>query len=171
MNRYVDFSIVTKEALEYSCKVLNVKLSEGQKEELIQQYRILPSFDDAKKGAQQLKEAGYPIFAFSNGSRRAVIELLEQAELIDLLDGLVSMEDVKTFKPSPLAYSHFVNTTNSAIKNTWLVSSNAFDVIGAISAGMRAVWVQRSKNSIFDPWGIEPTIVVKDLIELDKVIN
>jgi FMN phosphatase YigB (HAD superfamily) len=40
------------------------------------------------------------------------------------------------------------------------------DVIGAISAGMRAAWVQRSKDTIFDPWGIEPTITVSNLGEL-----
>jgi 2-haloacid dehalogenase len=31
---------------------------------------------------------------------------------------------------------------------------------------MRAAWVQRSKDAIFDPWGIEPTITVNNLSEL-----
>ena len=47
-----------------------------------------------------------------------------------------------------------------------MVSSNPFDVIGAISSGMRAVWVKRSPDAVFDPWGIEPTLTVDSLLDL-----
>lgn len=51
-----------------------------------------------------------------------------------------------------------------------IISNNPFDVIGEIYAGMRAAWVQRSKQAIFDPWGIEPTITIRSLEELyDKI--
>jgi 2-haloacid dehalogenase len=33
---------------------------------------------------------------------------------------------------------------------------------------MRAAWVKRSDEAIFDPWGIEPTITVASLNELDE---
>ena len=46
------------------------------------------------------------------------------------------------------------------------MSGNPFDVIGAISAGMRAAWVKRATNAIFDPWTIEPTLTVASLDEL-----
>ena len=48
----------------------------------------------------------------------------------------------------------------------WMISSNPFDVIGAISAGMRGAWVKRSFTSIYDPWEIEPTITIGSLTEL-----
>ena len=53
----------------------------------------------------------------------------------------------------------------------WLVSSNPFDVIGAVSAGMRAAWVQRSNMAIFDPWDIEPTAIIHGLDQLQDVLN
>jgi len=37
--------------------------------------------------------------------------------------------------------------------DAWLVSSNPFDVIGVISAGMRAAWVKRSPDALFNSWG------------------
>ncbi|HRY16347.1 MAG TPA: haloacid dehalogenase type II, partial [Candidatus Competibacteraceae bacterium] len=49
---------------------------------------------------------------------------------------------------------------------TWLVSSNAWDVIGAKAAGLRAVWVKRQPDMVFDPWEVEPDIVVSGLDEL-----
>jgi len=36
---------------------------------------------------------------------------------------------------------------------------------------MNAAWVKRSKNSIFDPWGIEPTLTVENLGELHGKIG
>ena len=166
MNRYVDFSIVTKEALEYCCQVLDINLSAANKEELMQQYRKLPSFEDAKEGTQQLKKAGHQVFAFSNGSRKAVTELLEQAEILNLLDGIVSMEEVQTFKPNPVGYRHFCQSTTTSPENAWLVSSNNFDVIGAKSFGMQSAWLRRNDKNIFDPMGYAPTITIHRLTDL-----
>ncbi len=48
--------------------------------------------------------------------------------------------------------------------------SNPFDVIGAASDGMKSAWIKRSEKAVFDPWGIEPTIIVSNLVELaDKI--
>ena len=52
-----------------------------------------------------------------------------------------------------------------------MISSNPFDVIGAISAGMRAAWVRRSQQALFDPWGIEPSLTIEDLAELANKIQ
>jgi 2-haloacid dehalogenase len=56
-------------------------------------------------------------------------------------------------------------------EHCWLVSSNGFDVIGAVSAGMKAAWLQRSSAVVFDPWGIDATLVVSSLSELSAKIN
>jgi 2-haloacid dehalogenase len=50
-----------------------------------------------------------------------------------------------------------------APEETWLVSSNPFDVIGAKASGLKAAWIQRTPNVKFDPWGIEPDLVAPDL--------
>jgi len=49
---------------------------------------------------------------------------------------------------------------------TWLISSNPFDVIGAKSAGLKAVWIRRKPDAQFDPWEIEPDLIVPDLERL-----
>ncbi|MGZ6134703.1 MAG: HAD hydrolase-like protein, partial [Myxococcaceae bacterium] len=49
----------------------------------------------------------------------------------------------------------------------WLVSSNAWDVLGAKSAGLKAAWVRRSTRMHWDGGGIaEPDLVVASLGEL-----
>jgi 2-haloacid dehalogenase len=55
--------------------------------------------------------------------------------------------------------------------SAWLVSSNPFDVIGAVSGGMCAAWVKRSDEALFDPWEIEPTAIVHTLAGLPEAVR
>tara|TARA_R110002126_G_scaffold287949_1_gene441086 strand:+ start:94 stop:771 length:678 start_codon:yes stop_codon:yes gene_type:complete len=171
MNQFADFSICTKNALDYCCLAFAVDLSSQQKETLLHEYTVLPTFPDVKTGLKNLKVAGHKLYAFSNGSKNAISTLLIHAEIKELFDGIISVEDVAVFKPSPLVYAHFNTETNSTPSNSWLISSNPFDVIGAISYGMRSAWVQRTPDSIFDPWGIEPTVTIKEITDLPHQLD
>lgn len=166
MQNYENFSVCTSHALEYACNVFKVDLPKEQKDALLKGYRTLPAFDDVEDGLTRLKKAGHRLFAFSNGSAKAVDTLLVAAGIRDLFLGVVSADDIKSFKPNPAVYCHFLRESNAARHDAWLVSSNPFDVIGAISAGMNAAWVRRSRDAIFDPWGIEPTVTIGSLLEL-----
>lgn len=166
MQNYDTFAVCTSNALDYTCAFYEVDLTKEQKNNLLERYRSLPAFKDVEDGLKKLKANNYRLFAFSNGTADAVNALLVAAGIRDYFHGIVSVDDLKSFKPSPAVYSHFLRESGAKSSNAWLISSNPFDVIGAISAGMRAAWVQRSKDTIFDPWGIEPTITVSNLGEL-----
>jgi 2-haloacid dehalogenase len=168
MQNYETFAVCTSQALDYTCAYYGKNLSDEQKKELMSSYRTLPAFDDVKEGLERLKAAGFRLFAFSNGAAEALEVLLNNAGIRDLFLGVVSVDDIKSFKPNPAVYAHFLRKSESTGGNAWLISSNPFDVIGAISSGMKSAWVRRSPEAIFDPWGIEPTITVANLRELKK---
>jgi 2-haloacid dehalogenase len=171
MQNYENFAICTSHALDYTCSYYKVSLTEEQKHELLDSYRTLPAFNDVKDGLARLKAANFRLYAFSNGSADVVETLLVAAGIRDFFIGVVSVDDLKSFKPNPAVYSHFLRQSGaSGGSSAWLISSNPFDVIGAISAGMQAAWVRRSQEAIFDPWGIEPTIIVGSLGELNEQI-
>ncbi len=171
MVNYVDFSICTENALEYCCLFYKIDLDSHEKETLMKTYKQLPVFDDVKTTLKDLQKKGYPLFAFSNGSTLAVSSLLKNTGISHFFNGIVSVEAIQMFKPSPLVYKHFNDKTNSLKSNSWLISGNSFDVIGAISYGMCAAWVQRSQESIFDPWDIQPTATVTNLTELPSILD
>ena len=166
MKNYENFSVCTRDALNYTCAFYEINLTKEQKNILLESYRTLPAFKDVEESLAKLKEKNYRLFAFSNGSADAVETLLVAAGIRDYFLGVVSADDIKSFKPNPAVYHHFLQESEACGNDAWLISSNPFDVIGAISAGMCAAWVQRSKNAIFDPWGIEPTLTVENLGEL-----
>ena len=141
----------------YCCAEYDVSLSSEQKDELLQSYLGLPAFADVEESLVALKAEGHRLFAFSNGSAEAVEEVLQTNGLHQCFEDVVSCDGLKTFKPNPDVYHYFMREAGEA-KDAWLVSGNPFDVIGAVSAGMKSAWVKRTDRAVFDPWGIEPTV-------------
>jgi len=170
MRTYETFGVCTSQALDYTSTYLDAGLTADQKTALLAEYRRLPAFDDVKKSLVSLKSDGHLLYAFSNGTADAVEALIVAAGIRDLFDGVVSVDDRQTFKPNPDVYEHMLTKTASSASDAWLISSNPFDVIGAVSYGLSSAWVRRSKKSIFDPWGIEPTLTITSLRELGRLL-
>jgi 2-haloacid dehalogenase len=166
MQKYVDFSACTRQALDFTNASLQAELSDVQRDELLGLYRRLPAFADVEAGLTQLRDDGFRLYAFSNGTQAAVEALLETAGIRSFFIDIVSVDDLSTFKPDPAVYAYFLQRSGAAGGDAWLISSNPFDVIGAISSGMRAAWVQRSPDAVFDPWDVPPTLTVNSLPDL-----
>jgi len=171
MQNYANFAVCTANALDYTVASLGTPLDDDAKAELMGAYRVLPAFDDVVVGLGRARDAGFRLYAFSNGSAEAVAALLDHAGLSDFFVDVVSVDEVKSFKPNPGVYSHFLRRAGAVGASAWLVSSNPFDVIGAISSGLRAAWVRRSPGALFDPWGIEPTVTVTSLADLATEVS
>jgi 2-haloacid dehalogenase len=171
MNVYVDFSECTRNALDFTCLQLNAPLTLEEKNDLMHQYTILPAFPDVEASLMNLKTADCRLFAFSNGREADVSDLLQNAGILYFFEDVVSVDAIKTFKPNPAVYEYFLLKSKSSKTNSWLISSNPFDVIGALSTGMRSVWVRRDAKTIFDPWEMEPTKIINELTELIRVLN
>ncbi len=171
MQNYENFAVCTGNALDYTSAYFKLTLSEKDKKELLGVYKVLPAFDDVEAGLARAKKAGFRLFAFSNGSAEAVESLLDNAGIRGYFLGVVSVDEMKSYKPNPAVYSHFLRRAGATGADAWLISSNPFDVIGAISSGMRAAWIKRSPDAIFDPWGIEPTLTANNLVNIAELIE
>ncbi len=171
MDRYQDFSVCTRQALEHTADTLNHDLSEQQKQALLAAWSTLPVFADVVECLDALKDTGISLYAFSNGQAEAVNTALTHAGIRDYFEGVISVDNIGTFKPSPAVYEHFVSAANSDTDHAWLVSSNGFDVIGAIAYGIRAAWVRRSAAVVYDPWEFTPTVTLSTLADLHEAVS
>jgi len=171
MQNYENFAMCTGNALDYTSSYYKVPLGQKDKQELLDAYNVLPAFADVKEGLARAKRSGFRMFAFSNGSAEAVETLLKHAAIREYFIDVVSVDEMKSYKPNPAVYSHFLRRAAASGADAWLISSNPFDVIGAVSSGMRAAWVKRSPDALFDPWGIEPTLTVTGLVNLAAQID
>lgn len=170
MQNYADFAACTAAALDYTAAQYHVTLDKPARDELLGAYRKLPAFADVPPCLAKARVLGYRMYAFSNGSAEAVEALLVHAGIREFFLDVVSVEETRSFKPAPAVYSHFMRKADAVGTDTWLVSGNPFDVIGALSFGMRAAWIKRSAETIFDPLGMAPTLTLKDLASLPERI-
>ena len=166
MRRYVDFDVCTRQALRYTQQALRCELPESDRDRLLEAYLYLPLFPEVAASLTAFKAQGHRLVAFTNGVEASIRALLANAGVLSQLEDVVSVDDLRTFKPDPAVYDYLARRTGHPPAETWLVSSNAWDVIGAKAAGLRAAWVKRQPESVFDPWEVEPDVVVNGLDEL-----
>jgi len=107
MQKYQDFSTCTKDALIYTNNFYESDLTIAQQNYLLDCYRTLPPFDDVISTLQKLKNSQHRLFAFSNGNKKTVEHLLESANIKQYFEEVVSVEDIRSFKPDPAVYNHF----------------------------------------------------------------
>ncbi|MCP4597886.1 haloacid dehalogenase type II [Neptuniibacter sp.] len=168
MHDYVPFPICTAQALEYTDELMNTGLSKQAKQQLLDTYKILPAYEDVAPALEALRDKGIKIYALSNGTSEGVINLLTHAGIEKYFLDIISVDEIQTYKPSPEIYTHFLERTDSTAENSWLVSGNAFDVLGAYKFGFNTGWIKRNSRKIMDPWGCTPDISVTSLIELSE---
>lgn len=163
---YVNFSTCTRQALRYACAVEGVELDLATESSLLAAYLALPPFPEAGMALDELRSNGVQLFAFSNGTEDAVRTVLANAGLLHHFDDVVSVDSLRTFKPDPAVYRALVNRGGRPPEQTWLISANGWDVIGAKTAGLSAAWVRRNPAAVLDPWDVEPDVTAGDLREL-----
>ena len=163
MQDYQPFSHCTRDALQYTDSLLKTGLTQAQQTQLMQAYTRLPAFADTVPALTALQAAGHHLYAFSNGQEAAVTELLQQAGIHRYFAAVISVDDVRSFKPSPMVYQHFLHGSQSHSQHTWLISGNPFDITGAKHAGWHAAWIQRDPAQPFDPWEQQPDLTLNGL--------
>ncbi len=160
MRRYVPFSQVTREALEYACASLALPLSASQSAALMDEYRKLAVYPEVPGALARLdvKRA-----ILSNGSPDMLYALVKHSGL--KFDAVLSVDEVKIFKPAPEVYQLAVDRLGVAKENIGFVSSNCWDALGAKAFGFRVWWINRLMAPV-DRLGFQPDAIVGSLDEI-----
>ena len=99
----------------------------------------------------QLKAAGYRLGVASNSVRRTVREMMENADLLQYLDVLISNEDVQRPKPDPEMYDLAMERLGVAPAETLVVEDNENGVRAATAAGAHVMVVGGPEDVALDP--------------------
>ena len=142
MGKHVDFWQVTQDALDYAFATFGLT-DKALFQALMDAYLQLDCYPEVPEVLSQLKHAGMQTAILSNGSPAMLDAAVRHAGLQDTLDAVLSIEAVGIFKPSPRVYQLAVAELRVAAHEICFQSSNAWDVAGANSFGLRVVWVNR----------------------------
>jgi 2-haloacid dehalogenase len=170
MGRYRDFWRLTGDGLVHASKALNLELSPDKRQALMNAYLSLTAFRDVRPGLEALKTRGLPLGILSNGEPRMLEAAVRNAGVHDLLDTIISVDEVKIFKVSPRVYNLGAERMGVANGELGFVSSNSWDISGAASAGLFTFWIQRSPGETPDELGFGAARVVSALTDLAPLI-
>lgn len=162
MGLYVNFETVTEDALRHSCAHLGLPLDAVTEQRLSDAYLRLNPFPDTPLALRRLKAAGLPLGILSNGSHYSIEQVVSNSGLNRAFDHLISVEEVKVFKPDNRVYALAEQQMGYAREEILFVSSNAWDASGAAHFGFPVCWINR-QGGVFDELGIRPRQTVPDL--------
>lgn len=142
MGRYADFEQVTADALDYVLAEHGLSGS-PVRGRLLSLYTSLSAYPDAASCLESLKAAGARTGILSNGSPSMLAAAVTSAKLGTLLDYVLSVDTVRTYKPSPEVYKLAPNAFGVEPSQIAFVSANGWDCAGAAAFGFRVIHVNR----------------------------
>ena len=141
---YVDFWTLTQRALDFAfARVPSV--DRALRSKLLDAYLTLDAFAEARSALTTLKARGAQLAILSNGSPRMLAAAVDAAEIAGLLDAVLSVDAIRLYKPRPEVYALVTDALAVGPSDVAFVSSNRWDVMGAVSFGFSAFWINRAR--------------------------
>jgi 2-haloacid dehalogenase len=142
--RYVDFWTLTEQALDFAFARIP-SVDRALRPQLLDAYLSLDAFPDVRAALGELKARGARLAILSNGTPRMLAAATGAAGVAQLFDAMLSVDAVRCYKPRPEVYALATETQAALPAETAFVSSNRWDVMGAVCFGFVAYWVNRAR--------------------------
>jgi 2-haloacid dehalogenase len=145
-------------------------LSGAQRTDILGSFSSLAPHPDVKPALAQLRTCGYGTVAFSNSSRELVSKQIANSGLVPHFDLVLSVEDTGSFKPDATVYEYAADRVGRPIGELRLIAAHDWDTHGAMTAGMKAAYLDRS-GAPYNPLYRHPGISATTMgVLVDRII-
>jgi 2-haloacid dehalogenase len=117
---------------------------EVEPDEALELLSRLPPAPDAAAAIAAARAAGAEVAVLTNGTEQNTRALLELGALP--VERVFATEHVEAYKPAPAPYEHAAESLGLEPGQVTLVATHGWDVLGALNAGLEAVWVDREER-------------------------
>jgi 2-haloacid dehalogenase len=166
---YQSFWDITRAALRYTLERLALVWSEANEDALMGLYAKLDAHPENLDVLRRLRSLGVTTAILSNGSPAMLESAVQGAGMADLLDKVISVDSVRSFKTTPASYALVGQALGVQSHEALFVSSNAWDALGATWFGFTTLWVNR-QNLPFEAIGPRPHFVGPNLTRVLDVL-
>ncbi|MCB1884932.1 MAG: haloacid dehalogenase type II [Geminicoccaceae bacterium] len=142
MGRHRDFAEVTRAALRYALAAHGIE-DAGIEAGLLDAYGALDAYPEVPAALDGLKGRGFRLAILSNATPSMLAAGARAAGIADRFDAVLSIEEAGVYKPDPAVYALVGKALGVAADATAFVSSNRWDVAGAVAFGFQVAWVNR----------------------------
>ena len=159
---HTDFWEVTQNGLDWALEASGLHGDAELRERLLQLYWELSAYAEVPAMLAALKAQGMNTAILSNGSPDMLNGAVDSAGIGDVLDDVLSVQDVGIFKPADAVYELVTKRFNCVRDEVLFVSSNGWDAAGASGYGFTTAWVNRAGEPMDRlPW--TPQYVLSNL--------
>ena len=102
MKRHKNFWQITEDSLDKSMKAF--KIESSMKNELLDLYKILSTFEEVPKVLNLLKQKNIKLAILSNGTPALLNQLVKSNNLENIFNDIFSIEEVGVYKPDSKVY-------------------------------------------------------------------
>ncbi|KAI0055999.1 haloacid dehalogenase [Artomyces pyxidatus] len=178
MGLYESFHKVTRKSLLHAALDHGFDLQPAIAFDICEAYWKLTPYPDALDTLKSLNELpNVQVVVFSNGTKEMISSAMDAASLSPLIHTQFLADSVQKYKPMPDIYRGLVDFLGKSedSERVYLVSGNPFDVTGARSAGLSAIWVDRAgkgwHDRLFDVKKVGPTHTVRGLKDISALVQ
>jgi 2-haloacid dehalogenase len=143
---HADFWTVTSDALSFALESLKLEDADLHRR-LMTLYLSLNVYPEVMATLERLKAGGQKLAILSNGAPQMLASAATNSGIADLLDVVLSVEEVGVFKPHPSVYKLASDRLQLAPEKICFLSSNGWDAYAAKAFGFHAVWCNRFNQS------------------------
>lgn len=143
MGAYADFWSLTEQALDHAMQRMP-DVDPALRAKLLDAYWKLDCYPEVPAVLKALKARGAKLAILSNGSPDMLASAVGNAALDDILDDVLSVDALRTFKTAPAVYDMVTTAYRIYPDAVSFQSSNRWDVAGAAKFGFHAVWINRA---------------------------
>jgi 2-haloacid dehalogenase len=140
--RHADFWQVTGDALDFALSTLQLE-DPALRARLMNLYMVLHAYPEVPGTLKRLKAAGMKLAILSNGSPAMLAAAAANAGIAGMFDAVLSVEEVKVYKPHPSVYGLACKRLNLAVSHICFLSSNGWDAYSGKAFGFRVLWCNR----------------------------
>lgn len=164
---YKPFGEMARGTLEVLVAEFKVTATPAALDQVLAGFAELPAYPDVAPAFQLLHAAGVRIVTLTNGQADNTRRLLQRAGLDGLVERVVSIDEVRRWKPCREVYWHAAKVAGVAPGEMALVAAHAWDVHGASRAGLVTGWVSRLEKT-FLPVMNPPDVTGDTLTEVSR---
>ncbi len=158
MDRWADFAVVTRDALDATCEEFGVDPDPEAREAARRAFLELPPRGGVVERLTELARAGLALAVLSNGSSDMIEVSVRSAGLDGRFEALLSADAARAFKPHPAVYQLALKRFALAPVRIGFVTANGWDAAGAAAHGFAVVWLRT-------PGAVLPAVPVSALRE------
>ncbi len=146
------------------------RLTDDEVTHVLDGFATLPAQPDAEQAMQVLTDAGISVVCLSNGAREATEAFLERSGLDRFVDQVISVADVRMWKPPRAVYEHALSRIGRPAQDVALVAVHAFDCHGAHAAGLTTGWAGRLERHYAEIF-TRADVLGDDLVDVARALT